>query len=230
MYYFLENLSSIIPWCKGILNAVISRQTLIDTLLGSLVGSSIGVFGVLYIAHWKINREKKEEEKERFNQLIVIMYEIRKNIKRCEFLMKKNQISFSTIRTPTYSNLVSQIKLSGLDLQVYVSIEKIYYLFEVVLYNIEKANVLKIETTKTEHTEKQIQKSHIDDERYRNGIAFIQEYLNSAYINYNIIHGIVKIYAQNHNFEFPESEDIDRYSSKHIIDKTIEYQLKNNTL
>ena len=202
-------------------------ETLLCSAVGSTAGSFVGVLGVVYVAYKQLKIDKKEEEKERFKQLIVIMYEIRKNIERCEFLMNKNQISFSTILTTTYSNQLSQIKLSGLDLDVYVRIEKIYYLFAVVMYNIEKSNVVMTEIIKTQ-TEKQIQKNHIDKKRYGRGIAFIREYLKSAYENFNTIHRIVKIYAQNHNFEFPE--DMKDYSSHHIIDKTFEYQLKNNTL
>ena len=203
-----------------------------QTLLGAIIGSALVVFGAYWIANRKIDSVLKSSKKEQFNRFITLMYELKRNIARCEFFIDKagkNTISFAKIYTPTFSNQWSKINLSNLDPQVYIAIEKIYFLFETVMYNIEKANVVEIhieqkDITNLVHT----QKSIIDFERYGRAVAFIRCYLLDAYTNFNLIHAKVIHYAKKNNFKLPK--DIQKYTLKYAINNQIKYKLEDGKL
>jgi len=158
---------------------------------------------------------------------------LKKNIKRCEMLIGdfygRNIISFSTILTPAFSSKWSQISITDLDMNVYVSIEKIYYLFEVVMYNIEKANVIQTEIRANKTVfETHIQKNIVGSERYGNGIAFIREYLKSAYKNFNKVYKGIKKYANKNKYLFPNN--IEKFNDEYIQTQSVYLKLLDNEL
>ncbi len=204
--------------------------------LESAIGAFIGFIGALIIAYQKIKLDKNSENTEQFYKLIALMYEIKRNIKRCEFLlgekMEKGKISFSTILSLTYKSHWSKIKLSQLHIDVYINIERIYHLFGFVVYNIEKANVLETDITKKIVDETHTQRSIIHDYRYNVAIAFIIEYLRSAYKLYNNTHPHVLDYAKKNKIEISEKiiEDLDKYTLPHVMEQIMKYKLNNNNL
>lgn len=80
----------------------------LSSSIGSAIGSFVGVIGAVLIAYIKIRTEKKKEQTEQFYKLIALMYEIKRNIKRCELFLdqrlNKNKISYSTILSLTYKS------------------------------------------------------------------------------------------------------------------------------
>ena len=204
----------------------------LSATIGSAIGSFIGVIGAILIAYFKIRSEKKKEQTEQFYKLIALMYEIKRNIKRCEFFLSerinKNKISFSTILSLTYKSHWSRINLSELDIEVYINIERIYHLFEFVVYNIEKANVLEIDIKKKTHTQRNI----IHEYRYNVAIAFIMEYLRDCYEKYNEVYNHVLKYSNNKKIEISKSikKDLEKYSKDYVINQVEKFQLKGNIL
>ncbi|HCE95609.1 MAG TPA: hypothetical protein DER04_02435 [Holosporales bacterium] len=79
----------------------------VETAIGTAIGSFVGVIRALLVAYCNINSEKKKEQTEQFYKLIAIMYELKRNINRCEFLLserlEKNIISFSAILSLIYT-------------------------------------------------------------------------------------------------------------------------------
>lgn len=209
---------------------------LIILTVGPAIGAFIGFMGAYLISTLNKVYERKRLGKEQFYKLIALLYEIKGNIKRCEGLleqrMTKNMISFSTLIASTYKSQWSRVNLSSLNIEVYLNIERIYQLFSFVLHNLEKSSVIETDVKKKKNEETHTQRSIIHEYRYNVAMAFIREYLRSAYKLYNQTYPHVMRYAKENDFNLSErvKTDLDRYPLEYVMDQINKFGLKDNHL
>lgn len=202
-----------------------------QNLVGSAIGAIIAIGGSFLILYIRYLMDLRSNNKEQYNKLIAIVYELHRTIGRCEFFiesLQNNIVSFAHIFTPTFDSQWSQIRISGIHPKIYNSIQKIYGIIDIVVYNIDKANVVETKLHKDkEGNTVQTQKSIID-ERYRRAIAFIKEYLKDMYKNFNIVYIEVSRYAKDNRFEFPH--DLNGYSKEYVECRNRLYTLKDTKI
>ncbi len=214
---------------------MIDWTTVLISTLGSLIGSTIVLFGVRY----QLNKDKNKDNLREYNHLIMILYELKRNIHRAYWNLVQQQkgvISFGILSCPAFKKGF-EIGVSDLDISIYERIHKIYAMLEIYSDNFNRANLNKTYQIKTnvlvnerlERIEENVSKNlqgftkknipvyiqkDIITDRYHNGLAFVREYLLDFYKLFNEVLVKTKKYAIKNKFEFPH--DLDGYSKDFV--------------
>lgn len=181
---------------------------------------------ISFITHKIYDYYKKQLET--YNLLILFLLEINRKISRCEGMLdmwnpkriESNDkeyltqvVSFANVTTPTFDKGWAMLLDRCSNYKLIDDIAYIYEKFDFVKYNVEKANLTRVDKKKEKGIEQHIQNSIIDSYRWGVAMAFIRNYLLIIFKKYNRIHNglyrmsyinILSFKIKKIGFKFPD--------------------------
>ena len=156
---------------------------------------------------WNHYKEKGNERRKQYSNLLFILHELRYFIERYETYLdfkKDNCISFNTIAFGQGLNYMEPSHAFNLNPQVYIDVQKIYKIAQEIMYILEHSEAVTT-TVKKKNNEEIHTQDNVLSGRYYRVVAFVEHYLLDSYNRFNSVFRQIKRLSDRYNYDFPRT-------------------------